>query len=270
MEHLDFLFDKIIEFNKSAADIPFDEEDIRKSYFGFHESLLRNYYRGYCYIVIDEDLKAKNIAIGENSKFFKHLQNKKRIIDFHSGSHLHNLNRRVFLDCWSNFETCLTVLVNGLASDIERIKLLNFKVSNIVDSLKKIGFKISKDQLKNEFIEGHLTHVPISRKVDFVYKKVNNGYSRNISKDKEFIKFFGRFRNTMHSNFIYYGNNYEYRFGNAHFIFKNEEIVKWYDPFEGTPKLQVYLVNNLMEIWKEMIFNIKHDSIIPYPCSEQE
>lgn len=270
MENLDFLLNQILETNTLASNIPFDLADIRRSYFGFHESLLRNYYRGFCYVAIDADIKAGNIILGENSQFFKHIFDKKKSPNFHEQSYLHNLNRRVYLDSWSNFETCITVLVNGLISDNERKNLLNYKVSGIIAALKKSDVNVTKDQIKDQFIEDHLTHVPIVRKLDILYKKLEKGYSRNIQDDREFLKFFGKLRNTMHSNFIYYGNSYEYRFGHAHFIFENEQIVKWLDPFEGTPKLQVYLVNNLMKIWREIISKIKHPEIIPYPCPEQD
>ena len=117
-----------------------------------------------------------------------------------------------------------------------------------------------------------MTHISVNKKTDFLFKKVV-GYSRIINEDKEFLLFLGRFRNTMHTNFIYYGNDYSYKFGNADFQFENGKMVKWYDPFNDnfvvSPKLYFALMNELKKIWKALILSIPHKNIIQYPDNAQ-
>jgi hypothetical protein len=91
-----------------------------------------------------------------------------------------------------------------------------------------------------------------------------------MNADKDFLLFLGKWRNTMHTNYIYYGKDYEYKFGHAHFKFENGKIVKWYDPFEPSPRLYFYLIGNLKDIWAVLIRSIKYDKIIEYPDPEQD
>ncbi|OYX81665.1 MAG: hypothetical protein B7Y83_16980 [Flavobacteriales bacterium 32-34-25] len=118
-----------------------------------------------------------------------------------------------------------------------------------------------------------MTHISVNKKTDFLFKKVV-GYSRTINEDKEFLLFLGKFRNTMHTNFIYYGNDYNFKFGNAYFQFENGKMVKWYDPFNdnfvASPKLYFALMSELKKIWKALILSIPHKNIIQYPDNAQE
>ena len=124
-------------------------------------------------------------------------------------------------------------------------------------------------EIRKLTVKNHLTHVPITRKTDFLFKK-SNGYSRNQNQDKEFLRFFGKFRNTQHTNFIYYGNDYEFKFEHSHFVFRDTKLVKWTDPFSPSPNLYFYLIHELKEIWKELIRTIEHKDLIQYPDNDQE
>lgn len=53
----------------------------------------------------------------------------------------------------------------------------------------------------------------------------------------------------MHSNFIYFGQDYEYRFGQAHFLFKNNKQVVWSDPFDENDihGVKLYIFNRALK-----------------------
>lgn len=96
------------------------------------------------------------------------------------------------------------------------------------------------------------------------FKKAR-GYGRNINEDKVFLVFMGKLRNSHHSNFIYYGKDYEFTYGNAHFRFHDGKSVGIDNPFEPTPKLNFYLIGNKKNIWKELINCISFDGKVINP-----
>lgn len=78
----------------------------------------------------------------------------------------------------------------------------------------------------------------------------------------------------MLSNFIYYGQDFEYRFGDVQFVFKTKKLIVWDDPFNNTivPSVELYfhLIGNLNTIALE-IFNCNPtEAFIPYPDQAAE
>lgn len=185
-------------------------------------------------------------------------------------SQMNYFNRNLLIDTWSTFELCVTIFSGALCSEKEYQKMLTHHYRDICKTLANTQInEIDAERLFELTKKNHLTHVPITRKTDFLFTKASN-YYRDVNKDKDFLIFLGKWRNTMHTNFIYYGKNYEYRFGDAHFIFENGKILKWIDPFEPSPKLYFYLVGNLKDIWATLIASIKYEDLIPYPDLDQQ
>jgi hypothetical protein len=247
------------------------EDDIRKDFYGLINDIAYCYYRPYLLFEISELTNQQKLDFG-NLKNNKHIKAIEALTknSISKKSHFNSLNRNFILDAWSTFEICVNTFCEGVCTEPEIDKLLNHKFSDLKKILPKdklTDFDLS--ELKSKLKTQHLTHVPIVRKTDVLFKKVQ-GYSRNVEDDKKFLSFFGRLRNTMHSNFIHYGNSFEYTFGSAKFKFDNGELVKWHDPFEPTPKLYFYLVGNLKDIWTALIKSIKFDGVIYYPNLEQE
>jgi hypothetical protein len=271
MKNSDFIIEWVENLKSEMNRLPFIEDDIRKDFYGLINDIAYCYYRPYLLYEVSTLTNQQKLdfgALGEN----KHIKAIKALTKNSTSakSHFNSLNRNFILDAWSTFEICVNTFCQGICSEVEIEKLLNHKYSEIKKILPKNKLTDSElNELKIKLMTKHLTHVPIVRKTDILFKKAI-GYSRNIEDDKKFLLFFGGLRNTMHSNFIHYGNSFEYAFGNAKFIFNNGELVKWYDPFEPTPKLYFYLVGNLKEIWKALIDAIKFDEIIYYPNLEQE
>lgn len=74
----------------------------------------------------------------------------------------------------------------------------------------------------------------------------------------------------MHSNFIYFGNDYNYKFGDAHFTFRNSKTVLWKDPFEKyenapSVRLYIYMIGELNRITLNIFNSLASIDYIEYP-----
>ncbi|WP_425628800.1 hypothetical protein [Cellulophaga lytica] len=266
MKNSDFIIKWVDKLKTEMNELPFVEDDIRMDFFGMINDIAYCYYRPYLLYEISNLTNDNKLDFGslKDNKHIKAIEALSKN-SVSKKSHFNSLNRNLILDAWSTFEISVNTFCQGVCDEGEIDKLLSHKFSDLKKIIPRDKLTESElSEIKPKLKTKHLTHVPIIRKTDALFKKAK-GYSRNIEDDKKFLSFFGRLRNTMHSNFIYYGNSFEYDFGNAKFKFDNEEIVKWYDPFEPTPKLYFYLVGNLKDIWKALISSIKFDGMIYYP-----
>jgi hypothetical protein len=273
MKDADFILNWTEDLKAEIKSLAFAHDDIRKNYFELTYDVAYCYYRGFIlldfsdfinngYIVFKKEIYENKIHIDRVAETTKNPILKK--------SHFNSLNRNFLIDAWSTFELCVTTIAEAITTEDEKNKLLMHQYNDIKTLIKKIELTEFVDLNIQKLIKkDHLTHVPITRKTDLLFNKAYD-YGRNKQCDKEFLKFLGKFRNTLHTNFIYYGKDYEYKFGDAHFIFQDGKIVKWADPFFPSPKLYFYLIGNLKEIWKELINSIKHETLIKYPDNEQE
>ncbi|CAM3788347.1 hypothetical protein FLGE108171_15065 [Flavobacterium gelidilacus] len=271
MKNSDFIIEWVDKLKFEMDCLTFMEDDIRKDFYGLINDVAYCYYRPWLLYEISFLTNQEKLEFGSLNENI-HIKAIKALTknSVSSTSHFNSLNRNFILDAWSTFEICVNTFCEGVSNAYELERLLNHKYSDYIKLLPK--GKLNDDELKvikTKLITKHLTHVPIVRKTDALFKKTVS-YSRNIDEDKRFLLFFGALRNTMHSNFIYYGKTFEYKFGHAIFKFEDGEMVKWFDPFEATPKLYFYMVGYLKDIWRALIDSIKWEEIIYYPNLEQQ
>ncbi len=275
MNDSDFILKWTEDLKQEIDVISYQEDDIRKDYFGLTYDVAYCFYRGFILMDISKYIDSGQVLFKKDIFDFKtHVDSiveLNRIALLNTG-YYNGLIRNFMIDCWSVFELCVTTLCEGICSLEERENLLNFQSKDVLKQLKKSTLD-ENDRVKliARLKKAHLTHVPITRKTAFLFNKTK-GYSRNLDNDKAFLSFLGKFRNTLHTNFIYYGNDYDFNFGNANFKFENTKMVKWTDPFsksKRSPKLYFYIIGQLKEIWKEVIKTVKHDATIYYPDNEQ-
>lgn len=272
MRNIDFISQWLNNLKAEIETLPFQENDVRKDFFGMLFSCVNVFYLGYMQFDFSDFIK-NGIITFDNSKTDYDIH-KNRLSEIYKHPYLRDeynnfLNRSLFIDVWSNFELCVTTLCKALSNVEETDKLLNYQYYDLIKIFKNSQIsEEDKEKLKKNFFKENFTHIPVIRKTDFLFKKAKN-YSRIIKEDKEFLVFWGKLRNTMHTNFIYYGKNYEYRFGHARFVFENGKEVKWEDPFEPSPKLFLYMITQLKEVWKALINSIDYEDIILYPDIEQ-
>ena len=247
----------------------FADEDIRKDFLKLIFSISYNYYTASTIFDLANFIIAGKIQFkAELSYYNEHF---KRIADTANKellqrTHLHNLNRSLLIYSWSTFELCVTTFCAAVIPQEKLEKLLSHQYNEVVKELKSISIDPDLlNKLEKLLKKEHLTHVPIVRKTDVLFS-IAKEYPRNKESDKAFLTFFGKFRNTLHTNFIYYGKSYEYHFNEIHFIFQDAKIVKWSDQ---SFKVFFQLVSELKEIWKAVSSSIPFESIIPYPDNEQ-
>jgi hypothetical protein len=273
MNESDFILKWTDDLKTEIKSLTFQDDDIRKDYFDLTYDVAYCYYRGFILFKFSDFINKGQIAFNKEVYNYKiHINRVAETVKHPplTAGYFNSLNRSLLIDAWSVFELCVTTLCNGICSKQELCKLLEFHYKEIVGEIKSTKLKDSENSaIRKLTIKRHLTHIPITRKTDFLFKK-SKGYGRDIEKDKEYLRFLGRFRNTLHTNFIYYGNEFEYKIGQAHFVFKDNKIVKWYNPFSQPSKLYFYLIGELKEIWKELVMTIEHSGLIQYPDNEQK
>lgn len=233
LEQLDFMLDWIENLKIEIVKLPYNENDYRKEYF---QTSLRNtsqYYIGYMTFVKAQLLFNNKITLTDEFKGYQRHKEKITELAYQydkQDAYYHSLNHRMFIMAWSLFEFYISKVY-----------------SNVTTKKESTSF------------------IPIYKKIKYLFANIK-GYSRNIKEDKAFLHFFGSLRNTMHSNFIFYGKNYEFRFGDAHFVFNNGKRVEWSDPFDNihvpSPMLYFHLVGNLIQITKEIFKCYPHEEVI--------
>ncbi|MCE3279686.1 MAG: hypothetical protein K0S44_1877 [Bacteroidetes bacterium] len=271
MENADKMLKWSEELKAEMKDLPFDKDDIRFDFFGLLYDIGYSYYLGHMLLDITYFIQNGKVMFNESlSDYKKHIDRAVEISksQLMNQSYYNSLNRNFLIGTWSNFELCVTTFCEAVTSTEEKSHILEHQLNDVLKTLKRT--EINPDdliRLKTLLKKDHLTHVPIVRKTDLLFKKAQ-GYSRNVEEDKEFLKFLGKFRNTFHTNFIYYGKDYEYRYEDkAVFHFADNEVVVWNDKYNGRPELYFDIKTTIKEIWKALILSIDHKELIPYPVS---
>jgi len=272
MESLDYIPENIeqiqryLEFIKQdGAQIPFDENDVRTAFFGLIYDVVDNYYRGVVFVELIKSIGAQKILIEKTEIINRHIENLIQIAVHPDlfASHRNNINRSILTDSWSAFELGITVLSDHALAEEVKSELLEEQYIKIIDGLKgaPIEEQILK-KLKRQFIKNHLTHVSINRKCDKLFKLIEANYERVVDSDKLFLTFYGKYRNCLHSNYIYYGNDFSYTFEGVNFSFENRKPVRS-DKMDFT--YHPNLVMELGRIFKAVAVAINFDEMIPYP-----
>lgn len=265
MNYTNKIFQELLKLQGVISKLTFNENDVRVYYFDMLKSILLGYYHGYLSFETGHKILS-NSSIQEAVKLEPNQLNllKQAFSSDNSiNSYLSHHHRNLIISSWSAFETFVTTLCETILSDEAKTKLLSFQFDDIK---KKLNLE-ENIEMREKFSKQHLTHVPMPRKCDKLFALLNN-YSRNKKKDKAFLSFFGDFRNTIHTNFIYYGNDTKkYKFGETTFHFIPNKLVRYnYDtstPYN--PLVHLNLIDNLIKISAEVSLTLSFPDEIPYP-----
>lgn len=257
------ILDRIEITNDFNRKLNFNDNDIRKHFLELHSSILMNFFRGYVLVDIMEGFDKKELAFHENAnkplaKIFEVFKN-----DSHYYSYINSLHRRLFLDAFSNFDFCITTFCNAIIPATQRETLLNWKFNDLQPKLKEVNLGI-QDAIQKKVKENHISHVPIDRRIRTLFKLAKKNYTRCQIHDKQFLEFIRRLRNTHHANFNYWGDKFEFNFGSAHYIFEDNKSVFWKDEYRDEIELNLDLVEEIRNIWIELINSIGFQENIPY------
>ncbi|MBN9285596.1 MULTISPECIES: hypothetical protein [unclassified Flavobacterium] len=227
MKNLNKLHEVTLKIKSIIYNINLKENDVRKAYFENLYSIINEFYHGKIFYKVCQEIKNGTIKFDPSVIELKpHITRIYEIADHKllSDAYHNELNRKLFVDSFTNFETTVSFCFEEIIDDINLnkiIKGLNNKVIRICNDLP--------DE-KKETLLGELqknTFIPLSRKFRFLSKYKDTCYSSDPKQDLEFIEFCSKLRNCIsHSAGYYKGKDFEYEFENIKFIFKNDTFLE--------------------------------------------
>lgn len=203
------------------------ENDTRKAYFENLYSIINEFYKGQLFLQISKEIGLGNIEITkESSHLALHIKTIQQFTthDILSQAYQNELNRKLFLDSFTNFETSINLCFDELVQEEEKnniIKDLNRKILKICSNLDSNKFtELESELYKNTFI-------PLSRKFRYLANRIPNCFSNDKYKnDIKFLEFCSKLRNSFsHSLGLYFGKDFNYNFEGIDFIFINKEFL---------------------------------------------
>lgn len=241
----------------------FGENDIRPAFLDGYFQILRTYYCAHFQLDSDDILtKYREIYPDANLK-------REDISARHLQGHKNLLNSFLIINCWSNFELFVTLFSQKVLPQNEIDDLLNGDYNN----LKKIlnGYKLdnnTEEKLK-KMVRHNLAHVPMPSKYGKLLKMIAKyPGTRNVKEDREFLEFFGRLRNCIHSNYIFYGAEEKvYSFNGEKFTFTPDKVLSHY-PAEDSSIFKLTL--NIKEIFLLIVQGIPYSNEIFDPSMDLE
>lgn len=121
-------------------------------------------------------------------------------------------------------------------------------------------------KLRGCLAEKHLTHLPVTRKYEKLYSLYKSHYKGNWNEDYELLVFFGKYRNSMHTNYIYHGGDKQYdilgiryNFVNGHAIVPNRQL-----HVADMVDLGVKLKDTVMRLFN----SIQYPGLLKYPADQ--
>lgn len=247
---------KKIEDSKSR----FGDKDIRTSFLDGYFQILRTYYCAYYHLESEDIVK-------RYSEIYRQDNIDKKNLELHFQGHRNLLNSFLIINCWSNFELFITLFCNTFLNEQAVHELLEIDSRRI---LKLLGATQISEQIKKKIIrlkKHHIAHAPIINKYGKLFKMVQTyPEERNRNDDRNFLEFFGRLRNCIHSNYIYYGAvDRDFKYNGEIFSFKSGKLI---DHKSVNDDSIFRLTLNLKEIGSAFIDHLHYDKEIYDPSVE--
>lgn len=263
MENLDKLYDLTEKIKSIIYTVEFKQNDVRKAYFENLYSIINQFYIGNIFFKIAQEIKTKTVKFDPSLfTFQRHIGRIYETAEHQilSDAYLNELNRKLFADTFTNFETTISLCFDDIITDVELdliIKDLNSKILKICQNLQEAEIQQLLNELKkNAFI-------PLSRKFRYLSKLKENGYPSDAKADIAFIEFCSKLRNCVsHSAAYYKGKDFVYEFEKIKFIFKNGAFLE----MVGKNDFIFLKINERLTIIINDLFKcLKHIDFIQYP-----
>lgn len=238
----------------------FGDNDIRPAFLDGYFEILKTFYCAY-YQIEENDILCKYQEIYDRTDFDKNAISQQLL------GQKNILNSFLIINSWSNFELFITLFCLCVLDSNEIDELQNLDYTRVKKIFKDFSICPEAEEKLTKLKKNHIAHVPINNKFGKVLKKVNPyPEGRNIKDDKEFLEFFGKLRNCIHSNYIYYGlKDYDFTYNNETFSFKPGKLVS---QSTYTERTIFDLTVNLKEIFFVFAENIPFDKEIFDPSNE--
>lgn len=225
MKNIDKLKNVLDLIKNEIYALDYPENDIRIAYFENLYSIINEFYLGKVFFEISTEIKNGNIKFdSEIIDLQPHILKVYEVADIpllSNGFH-NDLNRKLFVDSFTNFEVTIDLCFENLkTNEITKaiVTDLNTRLIKLIEESHK------KEEIINQLVKS--SFIPLLRKFKFLSKRQDNCYGENYAEDLKFIGFCGKLRNcVLHSAGYYKGKDFEYEFEDVKFIFKNDEFLE--------------------------------------------
>lgn len=256
---------KYTEYLKSEIkSLEYNPDDVRHSFFGLYYTCIYEYYIGKITYEISRFIGTGDIKFSENIFSFKtHIGRLFEIKEnniLSKGFHM-SLNRNLIIGVWTSFELSINLIFENIIIDDERekiVKRLNEKILKEIEGIENVNYDAIINHLKNT------TFIPFLRQFNYLVKRKPNCYIGDLKEDRKFLEFVVKLRNCLvHSNGIYHGKDFYYKFGNEEFKFIDKEM--FYQKGSNYKNVYFDIGIKINEIFKNIINCLKDINFIKYP-----
>lgn len=243
--------------------LPYEEDDVRKSFFGIMYSGVYDYYTGHVFYQLAKYIEHRKVTFDSSIIHFN--PHAKRIYEianhpYLTHGHFNTLNRNIFLDGWTAFEHSVSLIFDFIIDSQKKEEIVNEINAKIIRICQNLGEE-DFTRLKSELTK--ITFIPLIRKFKLLAKRVADCYQGDYKEDTKFLEFLSKLRNCMsHSNGLYHGSNFNFEFNGIVFSFVNNEIMGMHGNNED-----VFLEINdeIIEIFKRLLHCLTDIDSILYP-----
>jgi hypothetical protein len=221
MKNIDKLKGSVDFIKTFIYQLDYKENDVRKAYFENLYSIIDGFYLGKVYFEISTQIKNRKINIiglkPHVLRIYEVADHPLLTDSFHN-----ELNRKLFIDSFTNFETTIDLCFDNLKTDEILKKIITDLNSKLVKLINECG---NKDEIINQLMKN--TFIPLMRKFKFLAKRQKECYGKNYNQDIKFIDFCTKLRNCLlHSSGYYKGKDFEFEFDSVKFIFIKDEFLE--------------------------------------------
>ena len=267
MTNLLYIRQELDKLKNEIDAYPLKTDDLRTSYIELTYSSLELYYRQWCSVYSAKIISKKEIDLTDKEKeileiFIGAVSNNTAFVSVRNGIH-----RSLLTETWSVFEFCLTYICGQVFDAETKNELLEHDFKEIGKILTRCqASEADTKKAKKLFSKGHLSHVPVNRKYNKLHSIFTDNYNGDWEIDKEFLEFYGKYRNCMHTNYIYHGNDKEYTFLDTTYTFTNGEAVAHSKEPDITDMFKLSLL--LKTTCRRLFDSIQYTDLLEYPADK--
>lgn len=264
LEHINYELKNLVVEIKAQ---PLGTEDMRTSYLELTLHIFNLYYIQWNTVLSARIVAQKRFLVTQEERYALSIFGESVSDPDFFYMRRNSAYRGLLIESWSAFEFCLTYLCDFLFTSEAKKELLEQDLNDIKKVLARYSLSDAHMQkVTKMFYRDHLTHVPMTRKYNKLYSLFRQHYQGNWSEDSSFLEFFGKYRNTMHTNYIYQGKDKSYSFLGITYHFANGEAVSHSE--EPTINNMFDLAVKLKDTCKRLFDAIQHPGLIPFPSDQ--
>lgn len=256
-DNLDEMIKQLNELHQERIKCKYDHADVRCAFQDRMFGILDNYYKSLTLMIYITHKKGnyKDFPVEQMKLHVKNLESIATDQDAFN-SYYHLIQRTVLLDSWSCFEDSLSTVADAVLPTAVADEYKNERFEAVKKILHGVTIPADKlEKLQKTLVENH---IPVVKKSNKLFSEYNGKYKRVYKDDQELLDFYRTYRNTVHSNFIYHGKDFEYEF--------NGELIRFVDKdavYDNISPLNRFLVaRELMLVFNELMDTINHKGLI--------